>query len=73
MSTRATPCKSCGAAIIFLPTSLNQIMPCDADTVAEGDTMYVKDKHRAHFATCSDPDKHRKPRQQQRSLFGEDK
>lgn len=64
-------CKTCQASIVWLKTALNKVMPVDAETVREGDTMFLKDVHRAHFATCPQAAEHRKPKTQ-RSLFGDE-
>ena len=64
-------CKSCKAPIIWLKTALNKAMPVDAGTVREGDTIFLKDVHTSHFATCPDAAEHRKPKTQ-RSLFGDE-
>lgn len=59
---RAKPCTSCQAPIIFLPTPNGKRMPIDAASVALEDTAYDPKRHKSHFATCTDPAKHRKPR-----------
>ena len=53
-------CSSCGADIVFLKTHRNSYMPCDAQSVEEGDDMFDKKKHISHFSTCPEADKHRK-------------
>jgi hypothetical protein len=59
---RIRRCKSCQARIIFLPTSGGTPMPVDADTVEHDDELFNAARHVSHFATCSDPAAHRKPR-----------
>ena len=59
--TTQTPlCRSCGAAIIFLPTKAGKKMPIDFETVEAGDVAFDPKKHRSHFATCPDAAKYRK-------------
>lgn len=56
-------CRSCGEQIIFLKTASGKNIPVDAETVTEGDDLFEpKSGHVSHFATCSDPGAHRKPR-----------
>ncbi len=52
-------CRSCGAPIVFLRTSKNNLIPVDADTVERDDYQFDRDKHTAHFATCDDPGRFR--------------
>lgn len=59
---RITRCRSCNARIIFLETAAGKRMPVDADTVEPEDDTFDPSKHVSHFSTCSDPDKHRRPR-----------
>lgn len=59
---RTVLCTSCGARMIFLTTKTGRLIPVDADTVAAQDTEFDKDRHKTHFATCPNSDKHRKPK-----------
>jgi hypothetical protein len=46
-------CRRCGARIMFLRTMKNNAMPVNAETVKEGDTMFLKHEgHVPHWATC---------------------
>lgn len=53
-------CRSCGAAIVFLRTRKGKLMPVDAETVDHDEYQFQHGKHRAHFATCPEADRHRK-------------
>jgi hypothetical protein len=55
-------CRSCGAAIIWLPTATGKNMPVNAGTWAQGDTTFSPGRHISHFATCPNADRHRKAR-----------
>ena len=59
---RIKRCTSCQARIVFLTTSKGNPMPVDADTVEAQDQDFDPSRHTSHFATCSNPDKHRKTR-----------
>jgi hypothetical protein len=59
---RTVLCTSCGAQMIFLMTKTGKRMPVDADTVSPEDTEFDHTRHKSHFATCTNPAKHRKPR-----------
>lgn len=61
---RITRCKTrgCNARIIFLSTDAGRLMPVDADTVEAADEVFDPKRHASHFATCSAPNTHRKPR-----------
>ena len=53
-------CRSCQARIVWLKTAAGKSMPVDDATVDEGDEMFDHTKHKSHFATCPNADKHRK-------------
>jgi hypothetical protein len=55
-----TICKGCGKAISYLTTLQNTIIPCDAETVGDGDKIFNSEVHRSHFATCKKADDFRK-------------
>lgn len=55
----ALDCRSCGARIVFLTTDRGKSIPVDIATVAEGETRFDHQKHRAHFATCPNAAMHR--------------
>lgn len=59
---RAKPCTTCEKPIVFLPTKRGNMMPIDAETVQPKDTVYEHGRHVSHFASCSNPEKYRKPR-----------
>lgn len=59
---RIKRCKSCNAPIIWMMTSNLKNIPVDADTVEAGETTLDLSKHKSHFSTCPNADKHRKPR-----------
>ena len=59
---RIRRCRSCNAPIIWFKTAEGRNMPVDADTVEAGDTEMDLTRHKSHFATCPNADKHRKPR-----------
>lgn len=54
---KSVPCRSCKAAIFFLPTKNGKMMPIDAETVAVDDDVYMPGIHRSHFDTCPDAKK----------------
>ena len=59
---RISRCRSCNAQIIWFKTATGKSMPIDADTVeADDDDLDLK-RHRSHFATCPQADKHRRAR-----------
>jgi hypothetical protein len=62
LELRIKRCTSCQARIVFLTTSKGNAMPADADTVEADDQDFDPSRHTSHFATCSNPDKHRKNR-----------
>lgn len=55
-------CRSCHARITWMTTRKGKKMPVDADTAADGDTLYQPAIHRSHFETCPDRDKWGKKR-----------
>jgi len=59
---RTVLCTSCGAQMIFLVTNTGHRMPVDAATVSPEDTQFDHKRHKSHFATCTNPDRHRKPK-----------
>jgi hypothetical protein len=50
--TNGTPCRKCGAPIVFLKTAKGNQMPVNADSVSPGDALVDLKKHKSHFATC---------------------
>jgi len=60
---RTVLCTSCGAQMIFLMTKTGRRMPVDAASVSPEDTEFDPARHRNHWSTCTNPNKHRKPRQ----------
>lgn len=62
MASVIQKCRSCQADIVFLPTKNGKSMPVNAETVETDDAVFNAAKHVSHFATCTDPNKHRKPR-----------
>jgi len=60
-NTGVGKCRSCAAAIVWMPTAKGKTMPVDAETVNRGDEMYDASKgHVSHFATCPNAKEHRK-------------
>ena len=60
---RIVRCRACRTRIIFLQSpSSDKKVPVDADTVEPEDEVYEHGRHVAHFGTCSDPERFRKPR-----------
>lgn len=57
-----TKCKSCGAPIAWLRTEAGRSMPTDASSVSATDETFDPKKHKSHFATCPNANKHRRPR-----------
>ena len=57
-------CRSCGAPIVWFCTKNGKRMPVDAETTQPTDAEHQLDlkRHRSHFSTCPDADKHRRPR-----------
>ena len=55
-------CRSCNARIIFFLSRAGRMMPVDADSVRPTDTKLDLTHMVSHFATCTHPDQHRKPR-----------
>ena len=62
MNHQQIPCRECGAYIIFLPTASGKRMPVDAESVDEDDEEFEAKRHISHFATCSKPERFRRPR-----------
>lgn len=58
------PCKSCGMPVVWFRTNAGKRMPVDAETTKPNDAEHQLDlsRHRSHFSTCPDADKHRRPR-----------
>jgi hypothetical protein len=59
---RIVRCSSCQALIIFLQTPAGKQMPVNAETVEPHDTVYEHGRHVNHWGTCTNPNRHRKPR-----------
>jgi hypothetical protein len=59
---RIVRCRSCNAKIIWFITERGNNMPVDADTVEADDIELDLERHKSHFATCPNADKHRKKR-----------
>lgn len=65
---RKERCRSCGAEIVWLKTVNGKNIPVDAETVADGDTVFDPKRrtifdfvgHVTHFETCPDRDKWRR-------------
>lgn len=57
---RTVPCKACGQYMVYLKTSSGSNMPCDAESVTEGDEEFDPKVHVSHFITCPEADKFRK-------------
>jgi hypothetical protein len=55
-------CRSCGASIVWLNTDGGRNMPVNADTVQDGETLFVWRRHVSHFASCPHSNQWRKPR-----------
>lgn len=55
-------CRSCDAPIIWFKTSAGKNIPINAETVLAEDYTLEIPRHVAHFATCPNAAKHRKPR-----------
>jgi hypothetical protein len=49
---------------VFFKTAKGNQMPVDANTVEPGDNVEELDlsRHKSHFASCPNSDKHRKPK-----------
>lgn len=62
LAWRTVPCKSCGAPMVWLFTVGGSRMPVDAGTVLQLDEIFDIDRHKSHFATCPNADKHRRRR-----------
>lgn len=66
---RITRCKSCQAQIVWLKTQQGRNIPVDVDTVEPADQIFDRDKHKTHFETCPNADKHRKPSEEKLELM----
>lgn len=55
-------CSSCGKPIVWFRTKAGKRMPVDAETTQPNDAEHQLDlaRHRSHFATCPNADRHRK-------------
>ena len=55
-------CSTCGADIVWFYTHNGKRMPVDEETTQPNDRADQLDlkRHRSHFATCPDRDKHRR-------------
>jgi hypothetical protein len=60
MTHRVCHCTSCRAPIIFFDTRNGRQMPVDAATVRPEDTRLDMTHMISHFATCTNPARHRK-------------
>ena len=80
MSTTAT-CSSCGAAIVWARTASGAATPLDAERVVGGTFEFNPQsglvaavgadgmaRYRAHWATCPNANKHRRPRPKKQQL-----
>lgn len=56
----SSPCRSCGAPIVWLKTASGKSMPVDAASVRYGDKKFEPPRHVTHFSTCPNADQHRK-------------
>lgn len=57
-------CRSCGAAIVWLRAPSGKWMPTNAETVKDPKAEWFDyDTMTSHFATCLNPDAHRKPKE----------
>ena len=45
-------CRSCHTEIVWLRTSTGNLVPVNADTATEDDSLFDKTRHVAHFSTC---------------------
>lgn len=52
--------KDCNQRIIFLQTRNGKLIPVNEHTVAADDDQFDKDRHEAHFSTCTNSDGHRR-------------
>lgn len=55
-------CRSCDADIVWLKTAAGKDMPVDAASASPEDQVFDAKKHKPHWATCPNADRHRKPR-----------
>lgn len=53
-------CKKCGAKIVFVNTSKGNVMPVDFSANISDWSLFNKDIHTSHFATCQFADEFRK-------------
>lgn len=60
----ATRCSSCQALIVWFKTKAGKRMPVDEATTQPTDAEHQLDlkRHRSHFATCLNADRHRRSR-----------
>jgi len=58
--TKVSKCRSCQAYIVWMKTEAGKNIPVDADSVEEGDELFVPGEHVSHFSTCPDADRWRK-------------
>lgn len=61
-----TPCKACGAALVFLQTKHGRAMPVDAFSVTDSAALFDPEKHSSHFVTCPEAGRFRKRDQRRR-------
>lgn len=59
-----TRCSSCEKLIVWFNTASGKKMPVDAETTRPNDAAHQLDlkRHKSHFATCPNANKHRRPR-----------
>ena len=57
-------CYSCGAEVVWFITKNKKRMPVDEATTRPTDSAHQLDltRHKSHFATCPNADRHRKGR-----------
>jgi hypothetical protein len=66
MIEEISKCKKCNADIKWLKTANDKWMPVDYGTWT-GETIYDRDIHMTHYATCKYADQFRKPRESQKT------
>jgi len=53
-------CKKCGEKIVFIPTNKGKMMPVDFNKDIKDWSVFNKDVHMTHFASCKYADEFRK-------------
>ena len=56
-------CRACKANIVWLLTSTGKKMPVNAESAQPTDTLYDKDRHVAHWGTCTGAGQFRKEKE----------